>query len=317
LFKKRILALFFLPILVTHSFAAVKYKSVESLFTLPENQIDIGKASLTLAEELFPVINIKAYAKKIDELVDGVRNLANGSTDPDYRIRALNTYLFRDAGFGYDFSDPYGKDIKNSFITGILDTKKGQCLTMPLLYLIVAQRLGYPVHAVDVPDHFFLRYVDPNLKQQNIEATNGGQYAPDEFYIKDLDISEQSIKNGGYLKTLSNRELLAILLAQSSYWWAMHGDEIKCINYLKHALEMYPACPSINDGLARAYFTYAKKIYAKNHSQQEADHYWEIGLSYRAKAKELGFVKPPEGEYIKKIKKKAKELGINEKGGEQ
>ena len=113
----------------------------------------MGAAALILAKDLSPRVDTKAYSKKIDELVEGARAFVNGSMDPEYRIRALNTFLFRDQGFGYDFSDPYGKDVRNGLITGILDRKKGQCVTLPLLYLIIAQRLGYPVHAVGIPDH--------------------------------------------------------------------------------------------------------------------------------------------------------------------
>ncbi len=202
--------------------------------------------------------------------------------------------------------------MKNRLINGILDSKKGQCVSTPLLYIAIAQRLGYPVYAVSVPDHFFVRYVDPNLKLQNIETTGGGGYSSDEAYIRDFHISEQGIKSGAYLKTMSHRELLADLIAGNAIHWGLQGDIKKAISYLERCAKMNPTAPGIIDNLGRAYLTFAKSL-----SGREAEEYWAKGMSFKEKARKLGLVRLPREEYIQMVKKKAKEEAMKNKGGKK
>ncbi|MBI3378035.1 MAG: hypothetical protein HY035_06520 [Nitrospirae bacterium] len=299
-----------------YSFAADKNYSVESLFNLPEEKIDIGIAGLILAKEIYPDIDIKAYSAKIDEMANGARILTKGSKDPDYRIRALNTFFFKIAGIKYDFSDPYGRNLKNRYINGILDRKKGNCVSMPLLYLAIAQRLGYPVYAVGAPDHLFLRYVDPNFGEQNIEVTGGGGYSSDKDYIREFQISERGIKSGTYLKTMTHRELLADLIAGVAVSLGMQGDIKRAVRFLEKCVKMSPNSAEINDSLGRAYLIYSRNLTGID-AEVDAEEYWIKGLSYKKKAKELGLVRPPAEEYIKMMKKKAKEDAMTSKGGKQ
>ncbi len=234
--------------------------TIAKLAALPEAEIDIGKAALILAKDVFPDLDIQAYSVKIDQIVTAVRSLTQGSVDPDHRIRVLNTYLYLQWGMAYDFSDLYVQKLKNRYINGILDNKKGSCVSMPLLYLAVSQRLGYPVYPVSVPDHIFLRYVDFRLAQANIEATGGGGYSPDEKYIADLNISERGIEKGTYLKTLTYREFVGMLISQNGITWWRKNDVIKCIHYLKLALELNPRDAATHQSLGKACQDLARRV---------------------------------------------------------
>lgn len=108
---------------------------IQRLLALPEDKIDIGIAALTFAKEIYPNLDITAYSRKIDDLADKVKKLANGTQDPEQRIRALNTVLFRCEGFRYDLSPTARSKQEYYFLNGILDTKQGICYTLPLLAL--------------------------------------------------------------------------------------------------------------------------------------------------------------------------------------
>jgi regulator of sirC expression with transglutaminase-like and TPR domain len=49
---------------------------------------------------------------------------------------------------------------QNFFINNLLDSKKGNHISLGILYIIVAQKLGIPIFGVDLPQHFVLAYVD-------------------------------------------------------------------------------------------------------------------------------------------------------------
>jgi len=218
---------------------------IRELETLPEEDIDIGNAALALAKDIHPDLDIEAYSARIDSLAEKVKKLANGSKDPDIRVRSINTVLYWEEGIEYDLSDPLGENIDNRLISGIMDTKKGSCVSMPLLYLAIAQRLGYPIYPVIVPQHTFLRYVDAGYKTPNIETTSKGGYLPDDGYIEWLQISTKAIESGTYLRTITYHEYLGELIAQSSIYWGNSGYFDRGLYYMATARRMYPKSADI------------------------------------------------------------------------
>jgi regulator of sirC expression with transglutaminase-like and TPR domain len=209
------------------------------------------ESALTFAKEVYPELDIQAYSHKLDALAQKVRLLARGTSDPEQRIRALNTVLFRHEGFRYD-RDPFARALQGYYyLNGILDTKKGICYTMPLLYVAVAQRLGYPIYPVSAPDHLFVRYVDPSFKEQNVETTSGGKYFADEEYIKRFSVNDRALKAGGYMKTMTYREFLGHMLYTSTF--AIRKDGEKALAYVEQANELHPAFADFHMSLSQGY----------------------------------------------------------------
>ncbi|MBI4712803.1 MAG: hypothetical protein HY762_05835 [Planctomycetes bacterium] len=173
----------------------------------PDDQIDLTRAALVIAKEVFPDINIDSYIHRIDLMVHEIKLLmlrcGGDVNDPEYRIRCINTYLFRTSKISYDHADFFGRTPSNCFLNGIMDTGKGACFTMPLLYLCLAQRLDFPIYGVNVPQHFILRYDDGNYRS-NIEVTGQGGMTPDEGYIEDFKILTAELTAGVFMKNLSN-----------------------------------------------------------------------------------------------------------------
>ena len=290
----------------TSSLMASPELDVKALSSLPEDEIDIGISALVLAKEVFPEVNIQSYSAKIDTIVSAIKTLTCGRTDPDYRVRALNTHLYKVFGMNYDLADPYVKKIKNRYINGVLDSKKGSCVSMPLLYLAVAQRLGYPIYAVSAPQHFFLRYVDPGFTNQNIEATGGGGYSSNEEYIASLQISLDALAQGTYLRTLTNREYLGLLIEQNGIYWGRHNNNEKAIEYLEIATRLNPRAADSIRSLGVAY-----RIQSKKAQGQLAQEYIAKANNCFAKAEQLGVTNLPLNNYIETQRKAQKEFRKN------
>ena len=232
------------------------FDPIKQLSSLPEDKIDVGRACLLFAKEAYPELNVDEYSKKIDQIALEIKKFTDKTgdgADPDHRVRAFNTYFYQTQGYHYDSEDPYSQKKKNRYINGLLDTKSGSCLTLPLLYFAVAQRLGYPVHLVAGPQHLFLRYDDKRLKYQNIEATSGGSWSPDIRIINDLEIPKKGIESGCYLRTLNNKEFLGELYAENARYWAIKAETrnpTKAVQYFEEAIRLNPYN-------AEAYLNYA------------------------------------------------------------
>jgi len=179
----------------------------------PEEKWNIGIVALILSKEIYPDIEFSKYMKIIDSIASRVQLHVKDRTDPVYRIAAINTVLFREYGFSYDKDDFLGRKPYNHFISSVLDRKKGVCTSLPLLYMIVAEKLGYPIYAVEAPDHTFCRYVLNDGTYYNIEVTSGGGEVPDLFYIDDMHIPKQAFTNGVYMRTLSKKGIYRFTVA--------------------------------------------------------------------------------------------------------
>ena len=54
---------------------------------------------------------------------------------------------------------------KNSFINTVLESKKGNPLSLSIIYMIIAQMLEFPLQGINLPNHFILGYVDEHLSR--------------------------------------------------------------------------------------------------------------------------------------------------------
>ncbi len=111
--------------------------------------------------------------------------------------------------FSYDFNDPYGdRDYNNMFVSKLLATNKGQCHSMPLLYLILAEELGAEAYLSFSPNHSFIKFKDERGTIYNYETTQG-KLVSDDWVMASGYVNVNAIKNGVFLDTLNKKQVIA------------------------------------------------------------------------------------------------------------
>jgi Transglutaminase-like superfamily len=137
--------------------------SITKLLALTEDKVDIGTAALTFAHEIYPDrVDIAAYSRKLDQVAAEARKIAGPLAGLDRLRVAINTVLYQNEGYHYNFAPGAINNYAAFFLLAVLDTKLGTCTTMSMLYLAVAQRAGLSVYAVSAPEHNFVRITNPN-----------------------------------------------------------------------------------------------------------------------------------------------------------
>lgn len=136
-----------------------------------DDEIDLTRSALLISRTRYPDLDIEAYAARIDSLASRVAGLvstpaskpaansvANKSQelDPQQTISALNYVLFGELGLRGNRDDYY--DPRNSFLNDVLDRGLGIPITLSVVYLEVAHRIGFPVAGIGMPGHFLLKY---------------------------------------------------------------------------------------------------------------------------------------------------------------
>jgi len=285
----RFVAIVFLVFFVCGSaFSQSTYtgQSVEELFELPEEEINIGVASLVLAKEFYTDMNVDFFLYSFDYMAQRFSEVFGQYENPDERVRALNTYFYKSGfwndgiTFSYDDADLHVTKLSNRFINGYIATKKGSCITMPLLYVIIGERLGWPIYPVRSAKHFFVRYIPKELSfnfQQNIETTNGGSFISDEQYKLDVQIPDKSINNGVYLRTLSKKEYLASLLLINANQHLEKNNIETAKKYLRIAIQYDSTFSSAYWNYALIHFAEARKLEEELYYEQQTEiSYYEI-----------------------------------------
>ncbi len=136
--------------------------------------------------------------------------------------------------------NPDFRDSRDLFIHGMIDGPGGTCASMPVLYVAVGRRLGYPLKLVEAPGHYFVRWEDLDgqrfglPERFNIEGAGEGIGSyPDDFYRTwPREWKPYDEPGGWYLKSLSPVEELACFLAT-------RGSCLEDNGRLKEALQVF------------------------------------------------------------------------------
>ncbi|MFN7946518.1 MAG: transglutaminase-like domain-containing protein [Blastocatellia bacterium] len=123
-----------------------------------ENEIEPGRAALLIAAEEYPSLDPDTYLAQLDQFAAEVRAVLPSQTDPLIILLTLNDHLFNQLGFHGNTENYY--DARNSFLNDVIDRRTGIPITLSVIYLEVARRLGLPVYGVGLPGHFLVRYRD-------------------------------------------------------------------------------------------------------------------------------------------------------------
>lgn len=142
---------------------------------------------------------------------------------------------------GYDFNDFMGDSSHTQmFVSKLLTTGKGQCHSMPLFYLCIAEQLGAKAYLSLAPEHSFIRFSDENGNLYNFETTNG-KIVSDKWVLQSGYINTASLQNKIYLDTLSQKQLLSLCILDLAMGYQFdNGYDGFTETALKKALKLYP-----------------------------------------------------------------------------
>ncbi len=212
-------------------------RSVEQVLRLQEDEVDLATAALVVSENWSDMVYGRRYISKLDEMALEIRDrLKRKKIEADYRATPeINKYLFDELGFKSltEASDP-----NSLFLHTVLDDKRGYCLSLSVLYLSLAERLGLEMYGVVVPGHFFVRY-DDGIVQFNIETTGNGGSATDEQYIKKFNVP-QADSDSIYMKNLNKIQTLGCFFNNLGNSYDKIGDIDSALKAYKRAVEINP-----------------------------------------------------------------------------
>ena len=120
---------------------------------LPDH-INLTRAVLVMGEFEYPRLDIDAYIGQFDRLAEQARHYLREDRS-EHAAQDLADLLFNRLGFVGNYQHYH--DPKNSFLNEVIDRRLGIPITLSLVYLEVANRLGFEAEGVGLPGHFIVR----------------------------------------------------------------------------------------------------------------------------------------------------------------
>ncbi|MFM7637534.1 MAG: transglutaminase-like domain-containing protein [Crocinitomicaceae bacterium] len=119
---------------------------------------DLLEGAILIAKYQYPGLDELKIKESIQNLRKDIWLELNDNQTSFEKVKIFNRIFFDLYQFSGD-TKHYHSPV-NSFINTVLESKKGNPLSLCLLYSIVAQSLDLPIYGVNLPNHFVLAYMD-------------------------------------------------------------------------------------------------------------------------------------------------------------
>lgn len=238
------------PRLANADKAGLRVSTLEQVLQLPENQVDLATATLIASEYWSDMVHGRRYLEQLDAMALEIRTRLQQQRVPaNYRaLPIINQYLFEELGFR---TISHADDPNDLFLHSVMDRRQGYCLSLSVLYLAMAERIGLDLHGVVVPGHFFVRY-DAGRIRINIETTSNGANPPDEHYIERFDVPRNGIDTI-YMKSLNKRQTLGCFFNNLGNVYSEIGDTETAMLALERAVAINPLLSESRANLGNIY----------------------------------------------------------------
>ncbi len=143
---------------------------------------DLLTGAWLVARYQYPELTFEELDNAINKIRKDIWLELNDHLTALERVRIINHILFDVHGFSRNNSNFLAP--QNSFICDVLDTRKGNPISLSIIYSVIAVRLGLPVYGVNLPKNFILAYMD--------EPSAGDRYSAQQessvlFYINPIN----------------------------------------------------------------------------------------------------------------------------------
>jgi len=190
---------------------------IRALLAVPEPRLDLLQAKLTIDGLIEPSADADATRRQIEVLTNRIALRFPSGADDRTKLELLVGSLAQPGpwndgrAFAYDLNDPFGKNVRNKVLSTYLATRRGNCVSMPILLVILGQRLGLDMTLATAPEHVLVKFREKGGAWINIEATSFGTKT-DDRYRDEMAISTKALANGLYLRPLNRRETVAVMM---------------------------------------------------------------------------------------------------------
>jgi regulator of sirC expression with transglutaminase-like and TPR domain len=119
---------------------------------------DLFEGALLVARYQYPDLDELDVRDNLSRVRQDIWLELNDELTALEKVKVFNHILFDVHSFRGNKKNYHAA--QNSYINSVLETRKGNPLSLSIVYIILAESLGVPIYGVNLPNHFILCYVD-------------------------------------------------------------------------------------------------------------------------------------------------------------
>ncbi len=221
----------------------------ETLFyqEITKPTINIPRAALSFARTLaYPGLNVEHYLSRLDSLASEAHTAVLPASPLSERIDALSDFLFYKMNFRgargtghsttYDYTHP-----EHSYLNRVMDNRIGIPISLSVLFIAVAQRLGLTAYGISLPGHFIAGVYEGGVEIL-VDPFNSGLRISIADCSRLVRESTGSLRpfNPKWLSPIPPADLLARMLTNLCHAYIQRQDWRNAIPVIKHLLLVQP-----------------------------------------------------------------------------
>lgn len=125
---------------------------------------DLLQGILIVNRYQYPDLDEQKIINQIEAIKRDVWIQMMNEASPVEQVKLINHVFYHIYGFSGNTSNH--QDPQNSYLSQVIETKKGNQILLAIIYSIIAQKLDIPVHGVNLPQHFILAYLDESKESE-------------------------------------------------------------------------------------------------------------------------------------------------------
>lgn len=184
---------------------------------------NLARGALLIALEDSPSLDVNRYLDELDGLAMRVQRRCRPGEPPIFRLGHLHAEMFDGDGYRGDTRNYY--DPRNGYLNEVIDRKLGIPITLAIVFLHVATKVGLSAAGVGLPGHYLVKvqfelnevYVDPFHEGTTLTIPEIGAM------LRQLTGGSQQLMSE-HLRAWSGRDTLQRVLANLMNMWNRAGD---------------------------------------------------------------------------------------------
>lgn len=211
--------------------------------SVPDDQIDLARGALLIAKTAYPDLDEWFYLEWLNQMASRVKgDVAVIKNSADIILR-VNQLLFDEEGLRGNRENYYDPD--NSFLNRVLERKLGIPITLSLIYVEVAGRLGLDVRGIGLPGHFITAmyhssgviFIDP-FNRGEIRTVD------DCRKMVRTHLGDSGASDPHWLQPIGRKAFLARMLRNLKLIYARKGDDVMLFRMIHWILTLEPEAPA-------------------------------------------------------------------------
>src|SRR5262249_12455128 len=163
---------------------------------------------------------------------------------------AISDWLFERMGFSGNLDDYY--DPRNSFLSDVIDRRIGIPISLSVIYLEVARRVGVLAQGVNFPGHFLVRVAIEDAWLFLDPYDRGTTWSPSDLEnLLRKTTTPTAVLEPSVIAAASKRQIVARMLVNLAGIYGRNGDLPRSLDVLERLAVLEPQNPRIARDLAQ------------------------------------------------------------------